>query len=160
MHLLHTQLFLRNPHHKSILHEMARANRILYFLFVTQLHMSHYNHHKQSNPTIHRRLSYYTSTANYLILSHSVNFTSKYIKLVNHDIPGHGLSSQPWVSEESPVQSEPPLMGEGELQSLLLVCEPAPQVTLQSAYALQFDHAPSTIVLHINNYYFGLLVFN
>ena len=83
-----------------------------------------------------------------MILSHSVNLTSKYIKIVNHAIPGHGLSSQSWVSEESPMQSDPPLTGEGELQSLLLVCEPAPQVTLQSAYALQSDHAPSTIVLH------------
>ena len=58
------------------------------------------------------------------------------------------------------MQSEPPLTGEGELQSLLLVCEPAPQVTLHSVYALQSDHAPSTIVLHIKSYNFDLLVFD
>ena len=42
------------------------------------------------------------------------------------------------------MQSDPPYTGAGELQSRLRVCDPAPHVTVQSAYSPQSDHAPST----------------
>ena len=79
-----------------------------------------------------------------------LDFTSKYTKLIVPDIPGHGLSIQSCDSDEFPVQFDPPFTGSGELQSLVRVCAPFPHVTLHAACALQFDHAPSTIVLHIN----------
>jgi len=49
-----------------------------------------------------------------------------------YEVPGHGISSQSFVSEDSPVQSNPPPDGAGELHSRLRECEPLPQVTLQS----------------------------
>lgn len=70
-----------------------------------------------------------------------------HIQRVNQNIPGHALSSQSRVSEASPIQLDPPFIGAGELQSLLRVCDPAPHVTLQSAYAPQSDHSPSTSFL-------------
>ena len=54
-------------------------------------------------------------------------------KLNGMDVPKHASSSHAVVSEESPSQVEPPLDGSGELHFLLLVCEPAPHVTLQSS---------------------------
>ena len=76
------------------------------------------------------------------------------------DLPKHASSSHAVVSEESPAQVDPPLDGSGESHSLILVCEPAPQVTVQSAYGLQSDHTPSTIVLHNKSNSFDLLIFD
>ena len=59
-------------------------------------------------------------------------FFSSY-KLNGIDVPKHASSSHAVVSEESPAQVDPPLDGSGESHSLLLVCEPAPHVTLQSS---------------------------
>ena len=52
--------------------------------------------------------------------------------MIKKDIPGHLISSQSFVSRDSPEQVEPPPDGKGELHFRFRVCEPFPQVAVQS----------------------------
>ena len=74
-------------------------------------------------------------------------FLNMYVDLKN--VPGQGFVSQATDSVNTPAQVEPPLAGTGESHSRFRVRVPFPQVTLHSAYSLQFDHPPSIATLLI-----------
>ena len=65
------------------------------------------------------------------------------------DVPGQVILLHSSVCSDTPGQANPPPDGEGELHSRIRVCDPFPQVTLQSPYSPQSDHPPLT--KHIEN---------
>ena len=79
-----------------------------------------------------------------LVVEHIYVYLAIIGKMVE-GVPGHCISWQFLVSEDSPTQAEPPLEGSGELHSRILVCDPCPQVTLHSSYPSHSDHPPWTI---------------
>ena len=70
--------------------------------------------------------------------------------MVKH-LLGHCLSLQPWVSDVSPVQSDPPYSGAGSVHVRARDLVPSPHVTEQDSQAPHAVNPPSAINIIIIN---------
>ena len=82
----------------------------------------------------------------YLIQTWLTTLSYFLIETQDHTIPGQGLLLQVLDLIFSPEHSCPPWLGVGSEQSLVLLCDPPPQVLVHDDQELQAVHPPSTVI--------------